>query len=468
MDDVQLRDYRGNPINPTGGMGNVPISTEETASQDDEQVWQSNDFTETYAKITPNGIYGKQLYVGFGAGAKTVQQLINASGGGGGGGASLNATTWRQMTFEPSFLACKRGRLINEHGEGTAWYNRCVIMHISDVHVYTTQLQEVLALAQTRCHAICNTGDDAQGTPGEGLAQSIIDEMTSVVNTVSASNTRHIPYLFTLGNHDVPKVSKQTIFGLEGALMQAQTPNLVFGDAAHYKLYGYYDVTPNATIGTIRIITLDMFDYPDSAYGVTRAWQTCTFSQEQIDWFIATLEDARTRGYAVMTMGHYSFGDAPYYSEEKARPDAIFYQGAFMIPDIIDAFQHGTALSHTYTDTQNIDNITVNISASENKLHYICHLFGHIHSKNEYRCQKTDGSKVYDILMLGESALCQSGVGLNKVFREPNTVNSIECSVLEIDTVQKCIYRVSYGAFLKYDASNNECNRVTKLNYNYE
>ena len=47
--------------------------------------------------------------------------------------------------------------------------------------------------------------------------------------------------------------------------------------------------------------------------------QFATFSQEQVDWFIATLEDARTRGYAVMTMGHYSFGDAPYYSEEKAR-----------------------------------------------------------------------------------------------------------------------------------------------------
>ena len=46
-----------------------------------------------------------------------------------------------------------------------------------------------------------------------------------------------------------------------------------------------------------------------------------------------------------------------------------------------------------------------------------------------------------------------------------NTINNIAFSALEIDVVEKAVYRVSYGAFLNYDKSNSE--RTTKILYRF-
>ena len=231
-------------------------------------------------------------------------------------------------------------------------------------------------------------------------------------------------------------------------------------------MYYYYDILFDSTSGTFRFIVLDPFDYPDGDFSSTRQFQSCTFSQEQIDWLITVLQDAAEKGYKVITMMHYSFGDNDLnFNEEKAKPDALFYQDAFMVPDIIDAIQNGTVLNKTYPDSKGSQTITVNISSSSYKLHYICHLFGHIHSKNYYRCQKTDGSKLYNILMLGEAALGTYGNALNKAFRYSGTVNDIACSILAVDSVEKYIYRVAYGSFMHYDCSKSD--RITKIKYNF-
>lgn len=382
----------------------------------------------------------------------------------GGGSATITSESWRNMAFDEQFYAYYRGRINNANGEGIGWYKRLHLLHISDTHKGNSQIEEAIRAAQSRCDVMINTGDDANSATHDAISS----ELSAAATSVATANTQSKPYIYCAGNHDVPLQTKQEVFDIMGDLIEHYSPTFVFGDAAHYKLYGYYDIKPNDNIGTIRIISLDPFDYPDGSYGGQRAFSSATFSQSQIDWLIATLDDARTNGYAVITMMHYSFGDnSLYFNEEKAKPDATYYQDAFMIPDIIDAFQHGTALTKTYSDSKNVENISVNISSSVAQLEYICHLFGHIHSKNDFRCQKTDGSKIYDILMLGEAAISVYGNALNKAYREPNTVNNIAFSMLSIDTVEKCIYRVAYGSYLNYDGTNNVTNRIKKFSYVY-
>ena len=212
---------------------------------------------------------------------------------------------------------------------------------------------------------------------------------------------------------------------------------------------------------------LDPFDYDDGQFENGYAWQAAVFSQKQINWLVDALTNAANNGLNVITVMHYSFGDNSLnFNENLAKPDATFYQDAFMIPDIIDAIQHQSVLQKNYPDTNGLNNITLDKDfSSVPKLKYVAHLFGHIHSKNYYRCQKTDGSKKYDMLMLGEAALGTYGNALNKAYRESGTINEIAFSALEIDVVEQTVYRVAYGSYLNFDKSNNQ--RTVKLNYRF-
>lgn len=98
------------------------------------------------------------------------------------------------------------------------------------------------------------------------------------------------------------------------------------------------------------------------------------------------------------------------------------------------------------------------------ELDFVAHLFGHIHSKNDYRCRKSDGTE-YDILMLGESAIGWSGTALNRIHMEEGTINDISFSALHVDVQEKAIYRVSYGAFRHYD--NPSQARTQKIVYRF-
>lgn len=365
------------------------------------------------------------------------------------------------VNFEPEFYAYSKGRFNSAQGEGQGWYDRFKIGHISDTHQYQVLMREAIEVSKSKVDVLINTGDDGNGMPSwtsERVIANLVDT-ASVVN----SNIGSLKYFVTPGNHDVPNITKKQYYDVMSPYF---SDSYIWGDNEHYRMYGYEDITTN-DMGTFRIIVLDPFDYDDGAFPETRRFQTATFSQKQIDWLTEALVYAANNSYHVITMMHYSFGDnSLYFNEEKAKPDAVFYQDPFMIPDIIDAIQNKTILNKAYSDSQNINNITVNRDfSSVGNLDYVCHLFGHIHSKNNYWCQKTDGSKVYDILMLGESALGTYGNALNKVYRMAGTPNEIEFSALEIDTIEKAIYRVNYGAYLKYDGSNNVTNRTTKLNY---
>ena len=382
--------------------------------------------------------------------------------------------------FLPEFYAYKWGRVNNAKGEGTSWKKRFVITHISDSHAFNNQLKEALVVSKNISNLIVHTGDNANGHPSNSTSKTRVPtEIQNMLNVVAENNNKTTPFVCARGNHDIPGMTQAQWYTKIRSTLSS-FGNLQFGAANR----GYYYVDVN----DFRIIMLDPNDYDDGKKDTTYSWISAVFSQVQIDWLIATLKDACTKKLNVITAMHYGFGDNSLtFNDVKCKPDCEFYQDPFMIPDIIDALQNKTTLRKTYPDSKGINNITLNCDfTTSGDFKYVAHLFGHIHSKNHHRCQKTDGSKKYNILMLGETSLsapvvagyssdtssayhyaydATHGYALNKIYKDYESTNDIAFSVLEIDTDEKAIYRVSYGAYLNYDRSNYE--RTTKFTYNF-
>ena len=393
---------------------------------------------------------------------------------------STNKEYPNKELFLPEFYAYKWGRINNSKGEGTSWKKRFVITHISDSHAFNNQLKEALVVSKNISNLIVHTGDNANGHPSTSTSKARVPtEIQSMLNVVAENNNSTTPFVCARGNHDVPGMPQAQWYTKIRSTLSS-FGNLHFGAVNR----GYYYVDVN----NFRIIMLDPSHYDDDKKDTTYSWTSAVFSQVQIDWLIATLEDACALRLNVITAMHYGFGDNSLtFNDVKCKPDCEFYQDPFMIPDIIDALQNKTTLRKTYPDSKGINNITLNCDfTNSDDFKYVAHLFGHIHSKNHHRCQKTDGSKKYNILMLGETSLsapvvpgyssdtssayhyaydATHGYALNRIYKDYESTNDIAFSVLVIDTDEKAIYRVSYGAYLNYDRSNYE--RTTKFTYNF-
>ena len=243
--------------------------------------------------------------------------------------------TLRKNAFLEDFYSYRYGKTANN-----LWFQRLRIMHFSDNHANIINLKESLGLAQGLVHLVVDTGDNANGG-GTIPASATIAELQSYKSGEQEANNTPMPMVICNGNHDVPDLTKQEYYEIMCQIISSTNPSFVFGDSAHYRTYGYVDVAPNATIGTVRIISLDPFDYDDGQYNNPYLFQSSVFSQTQINWLISTLRDAVNNGYKVITTMHYSWGDNPAFTESgSANPDARYYQNPFMIPDIIDAIQN--------------------------------------------------------------------------------------------------------------------------------
>lgn len=318
--------------------------------------------------------------------------------------------------FNQEYQAYRCGRLNSENGVGRSWYKRFTLMHITDVHASYDLLRQAFRLNRGDFDVICNTGDNANGC-GEKDAPAIITTLDSISSVVKAANTHKTPYIDVKGNHDVTGIANADYFSRMCTTMQGFN-DLTWGNAEENRAYGYMDIKSNNQMGAFRLIFLDPFDYKDGDYGEKYPFMSAVFSQKQIDWFIDALVDATQKGLHVITLMHYSFGDSPIFSEENACPDATYYQDAFMIPDIIDAIQNKMKLEAEYKDKAGVHDIRINRDfTSLGDLKYVCHLFGHIHSKNSYQCKKSDGSKKYNMLMLGEMSLARGGTAVNMVHK---------------------------------------------------
>ena len=368
--------------------------------------------------------------------------------------------------FDQQYHAYQVGRLNHENGVGKRWYYRFRLMHITDVHANYDLIRQAFRSNKGHFDVICNTGDDANGCEAKD-APTIITTLDSISSIVKTSNVHRTPYINLKGNHDVTGITNADYFNRMCTTMQ-DFRQPVWGNAEEHRAYGYMDVKSNEIMGSFRLIFLDPFDYNDGEFGNTYPFMSAVFSQKQIDWFIDALVDATDKGLNVITLMHYSFGDSPIFSEENACPDATYFQDAFMIPDIIDAIQNKTSMEAEYKDKAGKHHIRIKRDFSKVKdLKYVCHLFGHIHSKNAYQCQKSDGSKKYNMLMLGEMSLSSNGTAVNMVYKDQNTPVYSAFSTLCIDTHEKKIYRVAFGPYLRHDKSNSLSDRTMVFDYDF-
>ena len=368
--------------------------------------------------------------------------------------------------FDQQYHAYQVGRLNHENGVGKRWYYRFRLMHITDVHANYDLIRQAFRSNKGHFDVICNTGDDANGCEAKD-APAIITTLDSISSIIRTSNVHRTPYINLKGNHDVTGITNADYFNRMCTTMQ-DFRQPVWGNAEEHRAYGYMDVKSNEIMGSFRLIFLDPFDYNDGEFGNTYPFMSAVFSQKQIDWFIDALVDASDKGLNVITMMHYSFGDSPIFSEENACPDATYYQDAFMIPDIIDAIQNKTPMKAEYKDKAGKHHIRIKRDFSKVKdLKYVCHLFGHIHNKNAYQCQKSDGSKKYNMLMLGEMSLSSNGTAVNMVYKDQNSPVYSAFSTLCIDTHEKKIYRVAFGPYLRHDKSNSLSDRTMVFDYDF-
>ncbi len=371
-------------------------------------------------------------------------------------GGVLSDAEINRGAFLPEALSYMRGRSNNASGAGTAWYERFRLMHVSDVHTKTDLLREVGSVASQWCDAVVNTGDDTNRyKESYGTIANEFAAYRAVADSVG------IPVLGCQGNHDA-FCTKESYFANMVTPMMRACPDFVAGDAAGHRAYGHMDIAAKSYMGGgLRIILLDPRDVDDGAgsFNVDTAleWQSVYFSQKQVAWLVGLLKSAAQSGLNVITMMHYSFGDYPSWSHEFAHPDAKFLQDPFMIPDIIDSFQHCTPLAKTYAVSADgkskygLTDVGVALTGSEAsglRLKYVCHLYGHIHSKDRMWCTKSDGSHEYDMLMLGENSLGAEGTALNLTPHIAGTPNAVAASLLSVDVNEERIYRTAYGAYL--------------------
>ena len=366
--------------------------------------------------------------------------------------------------FAQQYHAYQVGRLNHENGVGKRWYYRFSLMHITDVHANYELIRQAFRSNKGHFDVICNTGDDANGCEVKD-APAIITTLDSISSIIKTSNIHRTPYINLKGNHDVTGITNADYFNRMCTTMQ-DFHQTVWGNAEEHRAYGYMDIQSNELMGSFRLIFLDPFDYNDGEFGNTYPFMSAVFSQKQIDWFIDAMVDATDKGLNVITLMHYSFGDSPIFSEENACPDATYYQDAFMIPDIIDAIQNKTSMKAEYKDKAGKHHIRIKRDFSKVKdLKYVCHLFGHIHSMIAYQCHISDGSKKYNMLMLGEMSLSSNGTAVNMVYKDQNSPIYSAFSTLCIDTLEKKIYRVSFGPYLRHDKCNSLSDRTMVVDY---
>lgn len=337
---------------------------------------------------------------------------------------------------------------------GDMWHRNLSIMHISDIHQAWDRMNEALTLARWTADLIVDTGDVSQCIPSDGEEKPL--RHLGYYNNRVTQNRGDVPLLTAQGNHDLG-VGKEAYYNAMVAAMVERSGG-EFTPGRVNRAYGSYRPA-EAPSGPFRVIILDPWDRDDTATGEN--WMEVCFSQVQIDWLTAQLAAARDNGEHVITMMHYAFGDSERWRDESVNPDCLFLQDPFMIPEIIEAFQKGIALRKTYTGGP--EDVTVDVAAADRRLNYAAHLFGHIHSKNAYYCGKADGSRQFDMLMLGETALQLQGTAVNVVPRQTGTVNEIALSLLEFDFNTGVVYRVSYGAYKHSDMA--ETPRVAKFHF---
>ena len=189
-------------------------------------------------------------------------------------------------------------------------------------------------------------------------------DMLSIESNIDDSNR----LIKAMGNHEM--------------LSSNMTPTLLYAKMGMNtntgKLYYYKDYVSQK----IRLIVLNQFDVVSNDTMVNGGVNH--FTMEQINWFIDTLNDATTNGYAVIVAYHSCEAVGfPKWNNKGFCQDVNYTRSSeiisdSVIEDIINAWQTSGTLEKTYTYTDIDTVLNVNVSFTKSGL-FVCYLCGHEH-----------------------------------------------------------------------------------------
>lgn len=248
--------------------------------------------------------------------------------------------------------------------------------HITDAHGDITRIENAVDYSKY-------LGVDAMFATGDIIANNINDNFEGLSNKLAKYDD--MPTLYCRGNHETYGNSDVN-FDVYGKYYQAIATKYNY-NITEGKTYYYKDFVSKK----IRVIAVD----PYEKNIVTN--NTCAYSQDQINWFIATIKST-PQDYGILVIVH-SPESVPYNTpsiQPITQKDKFFLDGTPLywstpkgvsIPPlmkIIDAFISRSSLQTTFTETTQTGSATININADftsgvNTGVEFIAWICGHEH-----------------------------------------------------------------------------------------
>lgn len=345
---------------------------------------------------------------------------------------------------------------------------RFKIVHISDIHLPRTSLQEdniclknlreaiqFANLNDSKINAIVATGDYISNN--EKTNRQTVMENLNLFNSIFFDSSNKVPSFLCTGNHDANMLTKDSTFYLSNEDIHQclfSNPNYPYEQTGTENYY-YADVKePNGNI--IRFIVLDNTDQEEFLYNTQ---QISCITQKQVDWLIQTaLQKDMTEKHSIIILTHHPLQEYSKNQETYMCGGTHLYK-ATLIPSIINAFQQRKSISQTYKSTvYPTSTIHVNGDFTQAKGDFICYLGGHAHTYGYFNVGIEGGAKQ---IMLIANTLSPSSQNNNYGYidRDANHNKYNSFSIYSIDTKEKKIYITNFGA-----TKSNTAN-ITSISY---
>jgi len=238
-------------------------------------------------------------------------------------------------------------------------------------------------------------------------------------------NTSLVPFFTVIGNHDTGNSTETSKSGTNQQVFDkwiSPTKSII---GINNLSTTYYRRSFSGTGYNISVFVLNVYDVPDALsdsthFAVNKG--TWAVSQNQVDWFINELSQLPNDEQVIVL--YHGFGDAntPLETIWTSRNQSlnggyIGYDNPNIIPDIINAWKNGIALSSVYSPISEYSDILPRLSVDADFTNrgagiFICYAVGHVHydmlcSVDKYPDQKivAFNTTAFDDYQSGQSDL---------------------------------------------------------------
>ena len=368
------------------GQYHVMLTYSADGTYEDTTGWVTTNATYTFSEkkkvrflVSVNGLTSTKIYPSDIVSTFKIKHtgLLNQDGN------VQNILSRNQDAINAIVASKKRfDRTISVYNYNDPNHSKCfTIAHLSDIHTDATRYLNFRKFVDgvDSIDAAILTGD---------LVINTTDSEFQLITNINGEKDIEM----CVGNHDRAKVWGTpivlTLADVYAKMFTARGVSTNTGKLYYYKDYigptNVQGVTLANPVYKIRLIVLNSYD--TTSTNPTYAGVNLHWSQEQINWFIQTLQDSISNGFSVMVAMHTTdqiklpvANDKKFYQDHvynETTPDA--YEQYPIIEDIINAFKHGTSLTRNYTWSDISETVSVDVSFATAGT-FIAYMCGHYH-----------------------------------------------------------------------------------------